>query len=117
MGFEYKNVFWGFNLIYKTPVENVDRLFAEERDPETVDFDFYELNRFFSSQILPGYWDYRIENANKHFFMLDTRIGYKISQHLRASFLVKNIFNTLYVGRPGDMHPPRRYELQFNVSF
>jgi outer membrane receptor protein involved in Fe transport len=77
----------------------------------------YENYHFFSANILPGYWDYRIANAKKTYLNLDLRFGFKFSEKLMASFLVKNVLNQEYVGRPGDMHAPRRYEIMFSANF
>jgi outer membrane receptor protein involved in Fe transport len=115
--FEAEKLTFGFNIIYKSPVENVDRLFCDERDPETVIEDVYNTYKLFSSFILPGYWDYRLANADKSSVMIDARVGFKFSEHLRVSFIMKNVFNQMYVGRPGDMHPPRRFEIQLSANF
>ena len=115
--FEAKRLTFGFNFIYKSPVVNIDRLFSEQRDPADVDPYDYAFRQFFSSMILPGYFDYRIANADKPLFMVDARIGFKFSEQLRISVIVKNVMNTLYVGRPGDMLPPRRFEVQLSANF
>ncbi|PLX09302.1 MAG: hypothetical protein C0596_01770 [Marinilabiliales bacterium] len=77
----------------------------------------YQNYHFFSANILPGYWDYRIENASRNYFNFDARFGFKFSESLRASFIVKNVFNAEYVGRPGDMYAPRRFEVVFSAQF
>jgi outer membrane receptor protein involved in Fe transport len=117
LNFEAKRLTFGVNIIYKSAMENVDRLFCDERDPETVHPNTYNTYRFLSQSMLPGYWDYRLETAHKSVVFIDTRIGFKFSESLRASFLVKNLFNTMYVGRPGDMLPPRRFEIQLSANF
>jgi outer membrane receptor protein involved in Fe transport len=117
LNFEAKRLTFGVNIIYKSAMENVDRLFCDERDPETVHPNTYNTYRFLSQSMLPGYWDYRLETAHKSVVFINTRIGFKFSESLRASFLVKNLFNTMYVGRPGDMLPPRRFEIQLSANF
>ncbi len=117
LNFEAKKLTFGVNVIYKSAMENVDRLFCDERDPETVHPNTYNTYRLLSASILPGYWDYRLETAHKSVVFIDTRIGFKFSEYLKVSFLVKNLLNTMYVGRPGDMLPPRRFEIQLSAIF
>lgn len=117
INFETNRITFGANVIWRSAMKNIDRLFCDERDPSTVDpstFAFYQL---FSQMILPGYWDYRLANAAKSYINIDLRFGFKFSEELRASFLVKNVLNQEYVGRPGDMHAPRRFEIMFSASF
>jgi len=121
LDFEAKRFTFGFNWIYNSPMKNVDRLFCDERDPEQMDAveaDMYQFYFLMSDLfLLPGYWNYRIANANMPFVSFDARFGFKFNEHIRASFLMKNVFNTEYVGRPGDMRPPRRFELQLSAKF
>lgn len=113
---ETKRITFGVSFIWRSAMENVDRLFCDERDPSTVNDWDYAFNQFFSSTILPGYWDYRIKNANRNFLNFDFRFGFKFSERLRTSFIVKNVFNREYVGRPGDMYAPRRFEIVLSAN-
>jgi iron complex outermembrane receptor protein len=117
INFESKRITFGVNAIWRSAMENVDRLFCDERDPTTVDAMLYQNYHFFSANILPGYWDYRIENANRQYFNFDARFGFKFSEQLRASLIVKNVFNREFVGRPGDMYAPRRFEIVLSAKF
>jgi iron complex outermembrane receptor protein len=113
---ETKRVTFGVSVIWRSAMENVDRLFCDERDPTTVNAWDYSFNQFFSSTILPGYWDYRVNNADRHFLNFDAHFGFKFSESLKASFIVKNVFNREYVGRPGDMYAPRRFEIVLSAN-
>ncbi|MDD4150163.1 MAG: TonB-dependent receptor [Bacteroidales bacterium] len=113
---ESKRITFGANIIWRSAMKNVDRLFCDERDPETVDPSNYAFFQLFSGKILPGYWDYRMANAKRNYLNLDLRFGFKFSENLRASFIVKNILNREYVGRPGDMHAPRRFEILLSAQ-
>ncbi|MDD2635547.1 MAG: TonB-dependent receptor [Bacteroidales bacterium] len=113
---ESKRITFGANVIWRSAMENIDRLFCDERDPETVNSSDYAFYQLFSGMILPGYWDYRIENAKRQYLNVDLRFGFKFSERLRASFIVKNILNREYVGRPGDMHAPRRFEIVLSAQ-
>ncbi len=114
---ETKRVTFGANFIWRSAMENVDRLFCDERDPTTVDNWSYEFNQFFSNSILPGYWNYRIENADRQYINVDVRCGFKFREELRATLVVKNILNREFVGRPGDMYAPRRFEIVLSANF
>ncbi len=116
INFETKRITFGVNVIWRSSMENVDRLFCDERDPSTVSENTYESYKLFSSFILPGYWDYRIDHADQQFINIDARFGFKFSEELRASFIVKNLFNQEYVGRPGDMYAPRRFEIVLTAN-
>ncbi|HOZ29800.1 MAG TPA: TonB-dependent receptor [Bacteroidales bacterium] len=117
VNFETKRLTFGINVIWRSKMDNVDRLFCDERPEETVNPVTYNSYKLFSSFILPGYWDYRLNNADEQYFNIDLRCGFKFSESLRASFIVKNVFNQVYVGRPGDMHAPRRFEVVLSADF
>jgi iron complex outermembrane receptor protein len=71
---------------------------------------------FESDYTIPGVKHYR----DKHDYgdwVFDLRIGYRVTEHFRVSFIVKNLFNHEYMGRPADMQPPRTYTMQLNVKF
>ncbi|MBP7464041.1 MAG: TonB-dependent receptor, partial [Bacteroidales bacterium] len=121
LDFEAKRFTFGFNWIYNSPMKNVDRLFCDERDPSTMDeyeADLYAFYYLMSDLfLLPGYFDYRIANADQPYVSFDARMGFKFNEYIRASVLVKNVFNSEYVGRPGDLRPPRRFEIQLTAKF
>lgn len=118
VGIETKRITFGANIIWRSAMENVDKLFCDERDPETIsNLTDYAFHQSFSQTILPGYWDYRIANAKKNYFNIDLRFGFKFSEYISANFIVKNLLNAEFVGRPGDMHAPRRYEIMISSNF
>ncbi|HQL69844.1 MAG TPA: hypothetical protein PLA77_03380, partial [Bacteroidales bacterium] len=94
---------------------------CDERDPSTMDeyeADLYAFYYLMSDLfLLPGYFDYRIANADQPYVSFDARMGFKFNEYIRASVLVKNVFNSEYVGRPGDLRPPRRFEIQLTAKF
>lgn len=67
-------------------------------------------------QILPGFYDYWQEN-NTGYLLIDAGAGYKLSRLLTLSLTVKNIANTEYMGRPGDIQPVRNISLRLSGSF
>ncbi len=50
-------------------------------------------------------------------FIVDIRAGLKITDHLKAGFIVKNLTNRIYELRPGKTEPIRNYTLQLNYTF
>jgi outer membrane cobalamin receptor len=88
----------GISVRYNSFMENIDKLFEYG---------------FFTS--LPPMKEYR-EKHNTGDTVWDFRCGYQVLANVRSSFLIKNIFNHEYVGRPYDMQPPRTFTLQFSLT-
>lgn len=93
------NTFWkkfdiGLDLFLKSKILNIDDVFL-------------------TTPILPGFDDYWPEH-NTGYFVLDLKTGYKIGQKFVISLAVKNITNTEYMGRPGDIQPQRSFSLRFS---
>ncbi len=101
MAFAIKKLTFGFTGVYRSFMERIDPAFEEP---------------IFGMEIMPGLKQYRQEN-NKGAFILDVRAAYQITQHTGLSLLAKNIFNKEYMGRPGDIRPPRNFAVQLVVKF
>jgi iron complex outermembrane receptor protein len=97
----YKRYEAGINLFAKSKILRIDDVF---------------LNPLTREQILPGFYDYW-QTHNTGYFMMDLNAGYKISNVLTLSAVVKNITNTEYMGRPGDIQPQRNYSLRLAGNF
>ncbi len=100
-GASYRNIDAGIELYYRSSMLAIDDVFTNELTRE---------------QILPGFYNYWINN-NKGYVVLDGNIGYNISRNFSISFAVKNITNTEYMGRPGDIQPQRNFSLRFTGKF
>lgn len=111
INFEAERIILGFHWIYHSSFKNIDRYFADER--ETVSPDYM----FWNNLLMPGYLEYRKENPDDPFFQIETRFGFKFSENIKTSLIIKNLLNVEDVGRPGDMRPPRRFEIQFSAKF
>jgi iron complex outermembrane receptor protein len=96
-----KKIAAGLDLYYKSRILNIDDVF---------------LNEMTREEILPGFYDYWLNN-NKGYFLLDGNIGYNISEKFSLSLAVKNITNKEYMGRPGDIQPQRNYSLRLTGNF
>lgn len=86
----------GIGFLYRSFMERVDAAFEE---------------KILGMEIFPGLKAYRQKN-NKGHLVVDLRASYQISKTARVSVIVKNIFNNEYMGRPGDIRPPRNIALQ-----
>lgn len=97
----YKNVTAGFNIYGKSKLLNIDDVFVNPSSRE---------------QILPGFFGYWTEN-NRGYLIADISLNYKLSNNYNISFVVKNLTNTEYMGRPGDIQPHRNFSLRFSGNF
>jgi iron complex outermembrane receptor protein len=71
---------------------------------------------FITTPILVGFDDYWAGH-NTGYGLLDGSLGYRLKDKLNISFAVKNITNTEYMGRPGDIQPQRNYSLRLSAKF
>ncbi len=97
----YRKYDFGFGLYANSRILNIDDVF---------------LNPATRESILPGFYDYWLEN-NKGYFLADMNIGYRLNRILRLSFVIKNFTNAEYMGRPGDIQPHRNFSLRLSGSF
>lgn len=91
----------GINVQYYSRMINVDGAFI---DP------------LLGEMLLPGFPGYWAEEAGAY-LLLDLRLGYNITKAFRLNCLLKNALNTEYLGRPGDIGPPRQITLQAKLTF
>lgn len=98
---EYWKIFAGINLQYNSRMVNVDSVFI---DP------------LVGNLLQPGFPDYWYEHATGY-ALIDFRLGINISKALTINAILRNAFNVEYLGRPGDLGPPRNFTLQARVNF
>lgn len=98
---EFIGIFAGINLQYNSKMINVDEAFT---DP------------LLGNTILPGFPEYWETQADGYLLM-DLRLGWNISPKFRINALMKNAINKEYLGRPGDIGPPRQLTLQIKLTF
>lgn len=96
-----KNFDLGMGLNIRSAILNIDDVF---------------LNPFTREQFLPGFYDYWLDH-NKGYAVLDATTGYRITRNMTLSFAVKNLTNTEYMARPGDIQPHRNYSLRLSARF
>ena len=90
----------GISFIYNSFMERIDEAFEEE---------------ILGQEIFPGLKEYRDEN-NSGFIAVDFRVGYQVSESTKLAIIAKNIFNEEYMGRPGDIQPPRNIAIQLVIK-
>lgn len=74
------------------------------------------LNELTREVILPGFYEYWLGH-NTGYLLIDGNIGYNLNKTFKLSAAVKNITNTEYMGRPGDIQPQRNYSLRLSANF
>jgi len=101
LGTVYKTIEAGLTLFARSKILRIDEVF---------------LNELTRESILPGFYDYWLEN-NVGYFTIDGNIGLKMNSKLTLSFAVKNITNTEYMGRPGDIQPHRNFSIRISGKY
>ncbi len=66
--------------------------------------------------ILPGFPEYWATHNTGH-MVVDVRLSYAITEWVNLSAVVKNFTNHEYMGRPGDVQPPRWFSLRLSASW
>ena len=94
VGTQRKKLSMGVSLYIKSKMLNIDDVFI-------------------NTPILPGFADYWAGH-NTGYTALDGNIGYEINEKFTISVAVKNLTNTEYMGRPGDIQPQRNFSLRFS---
>jgi outer membrane receptor protein involved in Fe transport len=94
LGTQWKKFDLGLDFYIKSKILNIDDIFL-------------------TTAILPGFDEYWAGH-NTGYGLLDVRTGYKINNKFTISLVVKNITNTEYMGRPGDIQPQRNFSLRFS---
>jgi iron complex outermembrane receptor protein len=87
----------GATFVYQSFMERIDPAFED---------------RILGQEFFPGLKGYRAQN-DKGAAVFDFRIGWQVTTCSEISFYIKNAFNKEYMGRPGDIQPPRCLILQY----
>lgn len=94
----YQRYELGLHLQARSKMLNIDDVFVNELTREAI---------------LPGFYDYWLENNTGH-FLADLNLGYRITDRYSISMVIKNLTNAEYMGRPGDIQPHRSFSLRFS---
>ena len=98
---QYRRFILGATMVFNSRMEKIDEVF---------------LDNLFGNLILPGFPDYWDEN-NRAVFIADARCIFAITSSVKSGLVIKNIFNREYMGRPGDIQPPRNITLRLSLDF
>lgn len=90
----------GLSTRYNSFVENIDIVFEDKVGAQ---------------YILPGLKEYRME-YNKGVWVFDTRVAYTLKEHIKFNFIVNNVMNQEYTGRPADIQAPRTFIMQLQYK-
>lgn len=90
----FKNLDIGASMRYYSFMESIDKIFETS---------------------IAGVKHYR-EHHQYGDWVFDARLGYEFDRQLKIAFIVKNIFNHEFTGRPADMQPPRSFTLQMTLK-
>jgi outer membrane cobalamin receptor len=88
----------GLSLYARSKILKIDGFFLTEMTGEAI------LPGF------PAYW----KGHNTGYYLIDGTLGYKLNSKLTLSLAVKNITNSEYMGRPGDIQPQRNFSLRLS---
>jgi outer membrane cobalamin receptor len=91
----------GYTIIFNSRMENIDDVF---------------LNPIIGELILPGFPAYWARH-NHGYTIMNARILYDITDHVNAGLIIRNLTNKEYLGRPGDIRPPRNVAVQLTIRF
>ena len=103
MDFEMEawKLFAGVNVQYNSRMIKVDDVF---------------INPLIGNLLQPGFPDYWLNHATGY-TLIDFRMGWNISPHFRINTILRNAFNVEFLGRPGDIGPPRNITIQTKITF
>ena len=103
LAIEWKKFELGMSLRYASRMENIDKIFVSG----LLDLAFP-----------PGLGIDHYRKYHRHGdAVYDLRSSWTISEHVKLSFIVKNLTNYVYMQRPADMQPPRQFVGQVNFTF
>jgi iron complex outermembrane receptor protein len=88
-------------MVFNSRMVNVDPVFI---DP------------LIGNMLQPGFPDYW-HNYATGYTLIDFRVGWNIHPMLRINAILKNAFNVEFLGRPGDIGPPRNITCQLRLNF
>lgn len=102
VGLEGKLGKWsaGTDIIVRSKMLRVDEVFLQSLE---------------GRYILPGFPDYWAKH-NTGYLVADLRLAYALSEIVSISAAVKNLTNREYMGRPGDVQPPRWFSLRLSAK-
>lgn len=106
----------GANLSWKSKTLAVDYFLADERPIGTVEKPEKDVMNYVRDLIfgdIDGYW----KEKNKDYFVMDLRLGAKVTNQVDIQCIISNLFNKEYSSRPMDVAAPRTVMLKAGLKF
>ncbi len=100
----------GASLNFFTNTENVDNVFVSELGGILAP----QYGNWGDNGKVKGYFE---RHVGTNTWVTDARIAWIPNEHIRLSFLIKNLTNESYQFRPALMEAPRNYTLRFDANF
>lgn len=91
-------------------------MFEESVNSYTERFPAYAISLFTITDGADGLVEYNAAHEQGD-LVLHARFGYKLNNHLRTTFFVKNLMNHEYWIRPGKMEAPRTFGIQVSATY
>jgi outer membrane receptor protein involved in Fe transport len=100
IGVVWKQLSAGFSVRYNSHVRNIDRVFVDlDAGPPSPD-------------ILPVGASEWMRTHTTGDWLVDARLGFKLTSQLKASVIVSNLSNEVYSIRPMSIEAPRSWQIQ-----
>lgn len=113
---DYKFISLGGSLRYNSYMVNVDKSFYDLQIPgPSLGFP-PSVVLHLGDLLLKGFPSYRARFKTGA-TVLDLRLMFKLSPTTKLGINANNVFNTEYMGRPGDIQAPRNIAMQLNLKF
>ncbi len=97
---DYRIVFTGFSLRYNSHVQNIDKAFVDLDDDGTL---------------VTGVRGW-MEGHQSGTWIVDARLGIKLTAQLRVACIVNNLTNEVYSLRPLSIEAPRSVQVQLSAT-
>lgn len=97
----FRSIEPGIDIYYRSKILNIDDVFLRPDSRENI---------------MPGFFDYWGKN-NTGYFLADLSVAWHITGTYKLSFVIKNLTNTEYMTRPGDIRPHRNFSLRISGLF
>jgi outer membrane cobalamin receptor len=95
----------GITYSYTSNMINIDKTFEQPL-----------IAGYAGSELLPGLKEWRAKH-DKGYHLFDFRFAFEATETMKFSLLIKNLFNTEYMTRPGFIEAPRNVALQYSINF
>lgn len=97
---DYRKIFMGFSLRYNSHVQNIDKAFVDLDDDGTL---------------VTGVRGW-MEGHQSGTWIVDARLGVKLTAQLRVACIVNNLTNEVYSLRPLSIEAPRSMQVQLSAT-